>query len=331
MRNESAYGPSAAVLAAIRDTASSAACRYPHIEADTLRRTIAAAHRVAPEQVVLGCGSSDILRSAIEVFAGPKKKIVVALPVFDSIRGWAARAGVQVVGVPLDREYAHNTSAMLAGVDADTSLVYICNPHNPTGHITRRAPLEAFLRKLPARVVVLIDEAYHHYVGESPDYASFIDRPFDSSGRVIVTRSFSKIYGLAGLRVGYAVTSAQTARALESHQLSDSVGAVAARAAVAALDDAQHLRESIRRHIDDQQEFLNQATARMLRSDSVTNFVMLDTGRAATGVVEHFRTHGILVSGGIRGFDQHIRVSLGTPAEMREFWRVWDIVIAHKM
>ena len=331
-RNESVYGPSAAVLAAICDTASSAASRYPDIEADALRRTIAATHRVAPDQVVLGCGSSDILRSAIEVFAGPPKTVVVALPVFDSIRGWAERAGVEVVGVPVDREHAHDTTAMLARVDAGTRLVYICNPHNPTGHITRRANLEAFLRKLPASVVVLIDEAYHHYVGESSDYSSFIDKPVDSSGpRVIVTRSFSKIYGLAGLRVGYAVTSAETARTLVSQQLSDRVSAVAARAAVAALADAEHLRASIRRNIDDRQEFLNQATARMLRSDSVTNFVMLDTGRDATGVVEHFRTHGILVSGGIRGFDQHIRVSLGTPAEMREFWRVWDLVIAHKM
>jgi histidinol-phosphate aminotransferase len=331
-RNESVYGPSAAVLAAIRDTASSAACRYPDIEAGTLRRRIAGAHRVAPDQVVLGCGSSDILRSAIEVFAGPAKAIVVALPVFDAIRGWAERAGVEVVGVPVDREHGHDTTAMLARVDAGARLVYICNPHNPTGHITRRAKLEAFLRQLPASVVVLIDEAYHHYVGESSDYASFIDRPFDSRGpHVIVTRSFSKIYGLAGLRVGYAVTSAETARTLVSRQLADGVSAVAARAAVAALADAGHLRESIRRNIDDRQEFLNQATARMLRSDSVTNFVMLDTGRGAAAVVEHFRAHGILVSGGIRGFEHHIRVSLGTPAEMREFWRVWDLVVAHTM
>jgi histidinol-phosphate aminotransferase len=326
------YGPSPAALAAIRDTGSSAATRYPDIEAGVLRRTIADAHRVAPEQVVLGCGSSEILRSAIEVFARPGKKLMVALPVFESIQGWAERAGVRVVGVPIDREYAHDVGAMLARVDEDTSVVYICNPHNPTGRITRRADLEAFLRKLPASVVVLIDEAYHHYVGESPEYASFIDRPFDSSGsRVIVTRSFSKIYGLAGLRVGYAVTSAQTARVLASTQLADGVSAVAAAAAVAALGDTGHVRACVTRNIDDRQEFLNHGTARMLRQDSVTNFVMLDTGRPAAGVVEHFRTHGILVSGGIQGFDHHIRVSLGTAAEMREFWRVWDLLIAHKM
>jgi histidinol-phosphate aminotransferase len=324
------YGPSAAALAAVRDTASSAAGRYPDLEADALRRTIAARHRVAPEQVVLGCGSSEILRSAIEVFAGPGKKIVVALPVFDAIHQWAERAGVQVVGVPVNREYAHDVSAMLARLDADTRLVYICNPHNPTGRITRRADLEAFLRRLPAHVVVLIDEAYHHYVGESTEYSSFIDQPVGDS-RVIVTRSFSKIHGLAGLRVGYAVTSAEMARTLASRQLVDGVSAVAARAAVAALEDAGHLRASITRNIDDRQEFLNQATARMLRQDSVTNFVMLDTGRGAAEVVEHFRKHGILVSGGIRGFDRHIRVSLGTAAEMREFWRVWDLVVAHKM
>jgi histidinol-phosphate aminotransferase len=324
------HGPSAAALAAIRETASTTASRYPDTEAEALRHKIGGAHRVAPEQVVLGCGSSEILRSAIEIFAGRRGKLVVALPVFEPILGWAERAGVQVVGVRVDREYAHDLNAMLARIDAETSLVYICNPHNPTGHITRRADLEAFLRKLPASVMVLIDEAYHHYVGESSDYSSFID-PFDSFGRTIVTRSFSKIYGLAGLRVGYAVTSAETARTLASQQLSDSVSAVAARAAIAALDDAAHLQTSIRRNIDERQEFLNQATARMLRSDSVTNFVMLDTGRGAAEVVEHFRKHGILVSGGIRGFDQHIRVSLGTPVEMREFWRVWDLVMAHKM
>ena len=236
-RNESAYGPSAAVLAAMREAASGAVSRYPDMEADALRRKIAVAHRVAPEQVVLGCGSSEILRSAIEVFAGPRRKIVVALPVFESIYGWAQRAGVQVVGVPVDREYGHDANAMLARIDADTSLVYICNPHNPTGRVTRRADLDAFLRRLPASVAVLIDEAYHHYVGQSSEYSSFIDTPFDSGGqggarggsvgsRVIVTRSFSKIYGLAGLRVGYAVTSAQTASALAPQQLSDGINAV---------------------------------------------------------------------------------------------------------
>jgi histidinol-phosphate aminotransferase len=177
---------------------------------------------------------------------------------------------------------------------------------------------------------VLVDEAYHHYVGDSADYASFIDRRVDDS-RVIVTRSFSKIYGLAGLRVGYAVAAAHTAGVLAPRTLSDGVNVVAARAAAAALDDTEYVRTSVNRNTDDRQEFFNQATARMLRPDSVTNFVMLDTGRGAVEVVEHFRNHGILVSGPFQGFDQNIRVSLGTPRDMREFWRVWDLIIGHKM
>ena len=176
-----------------------------------------------------------------------------------------------------------------------------------------------------------MDEAYHHYVGESSEYASFIDRPVDDA-RVIVTRTFSKVHGLAGLRVGYAVAAVPVARVLAAHGLADGVSVVAARAAGAALDDTGHVRTSVRRNIDDRQEFINQANARMLRSvDSLTNFVTLSTGRPAVEVVEHFRKNGILVSGPVPAFDKDIRVSLGTPAHMREFWRVWDLMPGHKM
>ena len=327
-RNENAYGPSAAVMAVIRDTASTATSRYPDVEAEALRRKIGDLHRVPSEHVVLGCGSGEIVRMAMDAFVGPHKKLVAAVPTFESIAEWARRAGATVVAVPLSRDYTHDLEGMLARIDAETGLVYICNPHNPTGRVTRRRDLDVFLRKLPATIVVLIDEAYHHYVGESSEYASFIDRPVDDS-RVIVTRSFSKIYGLAGLRVGYAIAAGQTARVLAS-KMSDGVNVVAARAAAAALDDTEQVRTSVNRNTDDRQEFFNQATARMIRPDSATNFVMLETGRRAVEVVEHFQRHGILISP-VPGFDQDIRVSLGIPAEMREFWRVWDLMPGHKM
>jgi histidinol-phosphate aminotransferase len=330
-RNENTYGPSPAVLSAIRDAASAAASRYPDVEAEVLRRKIAALHRVAPEQVVLGCGSSEILRTAIGVLAGPGKKLVTAAPTFEPIGAWAQRAGVEVVGVRVGRDYTHDLDAMLARIDAETRLVYICNPNNPTGRLTGRRNLEVFLRKLPPACVVLMDEAYHDYIGEAPESVSFIDSPVDD-GRLIVTRTFSKIHGLAGLRVGYAIAAIPIARVLTAHALGDGVSVVAARAAAAALDDTGHVRMSVRRNIDDRQEFLNQATARMLRLDSLTNFVMLDTGRPAAEAVEYFRKHGILVAGPVAAFDKDIRVSLGTPADMRQFWRVWDLMTGgHKM
>jgi histidinol-phosphate aminotransferase len=178
----------------------------------------------------------------------------------------------------------------------------------------------------------VIDEAYHHYVEPSGDYASFIDRPV-ADPRVVVTRSFSKIHGLAGLRVGYAVSAAETARRLRALQLPDSVNIVAATAAIVALEDAERVRASMVRNIDDRQEFFNEADARMLRAvDSRANFVLLNTNRPAIHVVEHLKKHNVLVPPPFAGFDQYIRVSLGTAEDMRAFWQAWDLMpVIHHM
>ena len=145
--------------------------------------------------------------------------------------------------------------------------------------------------------------------------------------RVIVTRSFSTIHGLAGLRAGYAVTAPATAELVASYGVADNLSGVAALAAIAALDDTEHVRASARQNANDRQEFCNQANARMLRTiDSHANFVLLNTGRSATRIVEHFRKNGVLVSGPFPILDKHIRVSLGAAADMREFWRVWDLL-----
>lgn len=323
-RNESVLGPSRKALAAMRDAAAQAA-RYPDAAAASLRRTIAEAHAVRSECVVLGCGSTEILQMAIHAFAGRNKIILTARPTFETIATLARRAGARIVDVPLNKDYSHDLDGMLSRVDARTGLVYICNPHNPTGSLTRRQDIDAFLHKLPAHVHLVVDEAYHEFVGHAADYRSLIDRTGDD--RVIVTRSFSKIHGLAGLRIGYAVAAASTAATLRSHAASDDINIVAARAAEAALDDAEHVRLCVNRIADERQEFLNQANARMLRSvDSLTNFVMLNTGRPSAEVVGHFGNHRVLVSGHLPGFERYIRVSIGTPAEMREFWRVWDLM-----
>ena len=214
---------------------------------------------------------------AADAFLGPRTKIVTALPTFDVLGRFAEQRDAAVVAVPLTDQHAHNLERMLTSVDAATRLVYICNPNNPTGTLTRRQDLEAFLHKLPQGTYVVIDEAYHHYVEPSAEYASFIDRPIDDP-RIIVTRSFSKLFGLAGARVGYAVASPSTARMLSACRLPDGVNALAARAAVAAVDDVEHVQLTVQRNANERQEFFNQANARMLRVvDSQANFVMLNT------------------------------------------------------
>jgi histidinol-phosphate aminotransferase len=205
-------------------------------------------------------------------------------------------------------------------------LVYICNPNNPTGSITPRKDLESFIRKLPAATRVLIDEAYHHYAGTSSAYASFIDRPVDDS-RVIVTRTLSTIYGLAGLRLGYAIAASEPAQRLSSIRLPMDVSVLASRGGATALDDNEHVSLSAQRNANDRQEFYNQANARMLRViDSHANFVMLNTGGPAEAAIDHLKKNSILVAPTIPSMAKYIRVSLGKPHEMLEFWRVWDLM-----
>ena len=208
-KNESAFGPSAAVVAAIRAASASVVTRYPETADAMLRRKLADLHRVSPDQIVLGCGSDDVLGMAIAAF-GAGRKVVVADPTYDAFVDCARRNGADVNAVPLRGDYTHDLEAMLTRADASTALVYVCNPNNPTGSLTRRRDLEAFIAKLPPSSYILMDEAYHHYVGGSSDYASFIDRPVNDP-RVIVTRSFSTVHGLGGLRVGYAVASLDAA------------------------------------------------------------------------------------------------------------------------
>jgi histidinol-phosphate aminotransferase len=331
-RNENAYGPSRVVVEAMRKAALSAANRFPDVELNRLRDAIAASHRVEAGQVVPGCGSTDLLRLAASAFTGTRKRIVTASPTFDWLGGFAGRLGAEIVAVPLARDYSHDLVAMLARCDASTAMVYVCNPNNPTGTLTPRQELEAFLRKLPPTVHLVIDEAYHHYVEPSAEYASFIDRPV-ADARVIVTRTFSKIHGLAGLRIGYAVAAPETARRLRSIQSPENVNIVAAQAAATALQDEEHVRSSRTRNGDDRQEFFNEANARMLRvTDSQANFVLLNTGRPGHHVVEHLAKHDVLVPPPFAGFEKYIRVSLGTPADMRAFWRAWDLMpVVHDM
>jgi histidinol-phosphate aminotransferase len=325
---QNAYGPSAKVIAAIREAQRSPSAD-PKVETDKLRDAIAALHNVTPAHVVLGSGSTEIMRASVKSFASREKPLVAAQPTYDAIFTCAERANAEVLSVGLASNYAHDLAAMLP-LSKGAGLVYICNPNNPTGTLVRRGDLESFLELLPPTTKVLIDEAYHHYVGDSSDYVSFADRQLDDD-RVIVMRSFSKVHGLAGLPTGYAITNPKTARSLAS-ALPAEISAVAAKAAVAALNDTEHVAISAQRNFDDRQEFLNQANARMLRSiDSHTNFVMLHTGRPASGVIAHFRTNNIELPELFPPYDQHIRVSLGTQAEMMEFWRVWDLMPVYKM
>jgi histidinol-phosphate aminotransferase len=321
--NENAYGPSAKALAAIMSAAGSSN-RYPRLQYPELIQRIATSHQTGSDRVLLGCGSTEVLRMAASAFLRKDSQLIHASPTFQAIEHYARGADSQVIAIPLNPAFAHDLDRMLAAVSPSTTLIYVCNPNNPTGSLTPRKDLESFIAKLPSSTLVIIDEAYHHFAGASSTYASFIDHPIHNE-RLIVARTFSKVYGLAGLRLGYAIAAPKVVQEMNKFATEENVNAMATEAAFAVLDDAAGVAEAVERNANDRQEFFNQAMARALKPiDSHTNFVMMDTLHPANEVIEHFRKHNILIGPQFPPMNTYIRVSLGRPEEMLAFWTAWD-------
>jgi histidinol-phosphate aminotransferase len=321
--NENAYGPFASVLALENPFLD--ANRYPFRADDALDQKLAAMRGVKPEQVLLGCGSTEIIKLAVSAFTSPGRGLVMAAPTFEAAEIHARAVGTPVVHVPLARDYSHDLGAMLtAATSKGAGLVYICNPNNPTASLTRRKDLEAFIAKLPRDTYVLMDEAYHDFVPASADYKSFIDVPI-GDGRVIVARTFSKIYGIAGLRLGCAVAAPAVIEKMSTQSQLDSINIFAIRCATVSLGDSAGHQKAVERNAADRDEFMRQATARKLETiPSAANFVMVETRRPVKQVIGHFEQNGVLVGRPFPPYETHLRVSLGTPPEMVAFWRAWD-------
>jgi histidinol-phosphate aminotransferase len=330
-RNENAYGHSRRVHAAVRAELLEIN-RFPSESENILSRGLAEFHHKRPEQILVGAGSNAILQMAAAVYLAPERRVVLGTPGYGALERYARARGAAVEAVPLRKDHSHDLEAMLAKSDSSTGLVYICNPNNPTATLTERSEIDRFLEKLPESVPVIIDEAYHEYAGGSKAYVSLIDRPPKPRQGVIVLRTFSKAYGLAGLRLGYAISDVETAWRLASIRPLFAVNRLALAAGMAAIRDREHIADCVRRNRDDRQEFVNQANARMLRVlDPHANFACLNVMRPSPEVLEHYRKHQVRLGPEIPSMPNHVRVSFGKPAEMREFWRVWDLLGAHPM
>ena len=329
-RNENAYGASREAITALQEAAKDTS-RYS--DSGALLKTLADYHVTKPEQIVVGCGSTDVLRMAAAAFLAPGATLIMATPTCDLIAKFGRSRGATVVEVPLRNNHAHNLEAMLkhSNKSGASGLIYVCNPNSPTGTLTERKDLDEFLVKVSPKFQVVIDEAYHHYAGGSGAYMSFIDRP-SNNPRVIVTRTFSAAYGLAGARVGYAIASPSNAEKMLREGLPFALNRAGMFAASAALADREHVENCTNRNSNDRQEFMNQVNARMLRAlDSHTNFVCLNVMRPASEISEHYARNNFVLAPLIPSMPNYLRISLGTPEEMHEFWRVWDLLGSHPM
>jgi histidinol-phosphate aminotransferase len=319
--NENAYGPLPSATKAMQD-ALTKGNRYPFGQYDPLTESIAAHHRVNTSQVVMGAGSTEHLLMAARAFCGAGKNLVVADPTFESLTEFVSEQGGEVRKVPLTSTFAHDLDGMLQRVDKNAGLIYLCNPNNPTASITPAKDIETFLGKLPSSVCVVIDEAYFHFADGLPEYRSFMDRAGD---RVIVMRTFSKIYGMAGIRLGYTVSSEATAKKLAAFRLPIAVSMIAAEGGIASLAAEAEMRTAAQRNAADRDEFARQAKARKITLiPSYANFFMLKTGRSAEDLMEKFRQHKVMIGRPFPPMTDYIRVSLGLPNENKAFWAAWD-------
>lgn len=316
--NENPRGASAAALRGIQD-ALGAASRYPFAPAEELRRAVAAAHGVAETQVLLGCGSTEILRVAVDAFTSPARPLVTAAPSFEEAADRAAMIGTPVRAVRVDAALRLDLPAMAAS-SRDAGLVFVNNPNNPTGTLHPARVIEDFTRRVlreSRTAVVLIDEAYHEYV-EDPAYATAVPLALESP-RVIVSRTFSKVYGLAGLRVGYAVGLADTLAAMQKYRLDLAVNVLGAAAAKSALADASaHVpREQKLNHEarDFTQRWFESAGYRVVPSQA--NFLMADIRRDSADFQKACSEHDVQVGRPFPPLLTHARISIGTMDEMR--------------
>ncbi len=324
--NENPYGPSAKALEAITQS-QGVASRYPDGMIDRVRQAIARLHGVEPSQVALGCGSTEILRIADTAFLDPEKNVVAAEPTFEAVLDYARVTRADPVKVPLTSDFRHDLPRMAAACTSKTGLVYVCNPNNPTGTIVTREELAVFLKRVPDSTIILVDEAYHHYV-EDPRYASTFEW-MNKAPNLIVTRTFSKAYGLAGMRLGYAVGSRELIAAMKRHLLDDNANAAVLAAALVSLGDTDHVAGQRR---------LNNDTRRWLCAElakdgsrtipSQTNFVMIDTGGDVQPVIEQFRARGILVGRRFPSLSNWLRVSIGTRPEMEAFLVAFRAIVS---
>ena len=327
--NENPYGPPESVLKAMTD-AFKYANRYGYPDGG-ITEEIAKHHGVKPENVMLGAGSGEILDIAGNAFLLDDKKIVGAEPSYDVLYQHVTALKADQIKVPLLPDFRQDIPGTIAAVKAnyrDVGWVYLCSPNNPTGRVVSKAEVAQLLNGIPSDVIVLIDEAYHHFV-DDPNYESSVHYVLEGRN-VIVTRTFSKIAALAGMRLGYAIAPKSLIARMRPYG-TGSICAVVKYGGVAALKDTDSqawvkkttlaLRE---KSIAD----LKSAGFNVIPSDA--NFFMVHLRQPVAPVVEEFRKKGVLVGRPFPPLLEHLRVSVGTAEEMNRFLVAFKEIVPPK-
>jgi len=321
--NENPFGPSPKAVEAMRAALASTAA-YPEDDCTPLRHRLAALHELAAEQVLVTAGSTGMLALLCQILLGPGLNAVTSERSF-IVYGMATRAaGGQLITVPM-REDGLDPDALLQAINEDTRIVFVANPNNPTGTLLDATTVERFLNEAPGHVVVVLDEAYHEFAADfavrrKAEYSRSLQY-VKQGASVVVLRTFSKVHGLAGLRIGYGLGPAELLSYCTRLRSTFSVSSIAQAAALAALEDRVHIAHTVASN-SEQAQILGVALSEMGFRVVPTwaNFLYFDLGRDAGEIAEKLRGEGISVRPlGAWGAPNCLRVTIGTAAQNRAF------------
>ncbi len=309
--NENSYGPSPRAIEAMQQAASQAHI-YPDGASFALRSRLAADFGVAFEQTVAGSGSSELIELLCHAVLNPQVELVAARHSFAMYSLMATLFGARYVEVENKPDWSHDLMGMLRAITPQTRLVFITNPTNPVGTMVYQEELDAFMKRVPEHVIVAFDEAYIDFAELKPDTLRYVKQ-----GRnVIILRTFSKAYGLAGLRVGYGITTPSIADLLNKARSPFNVNSMAQAASLAALDDCEHLANSVQMVREGRLQY--EVAFRAWGIDFVpshTNFILARVGQGRECFEKCLEQGVILRPMGAYGLPEYIRITIGSPAE----------------
>jgi histidinol-phosphate aminotransferase len=311
--NENPLGPSPKALEAMKAVLAESH-RYPDGGTHGLREKLARKHGVVPEQILIGLGSSEIIDLAARVLLGRGKTGITSEGTYAPFSVAIRASGADLLRVPM-RDFTFDLKAMAMAVTPETRVVYLANPNNPTGTAFGAGELEAFLGSVPEDVLVVLDEAYIHYA-ERADMPQSVEI-FHRRSNLLIMRTFSKVYGLAGLRVGYGIAQAGVVAAMNKLRTPFNVTGVSQAAAIAALDDVEHVKRSIASNAAERKRLLAEFVKLGLRAvPSHANFIFIDVGSEAQAITNELLQEGVIVRPlAWMGWPEAIRVSVGTAQE----------------
>lgn len=325
--NEGQYGPFPAALEAI-ERAARELNRYPDGGAYRLRAALAERHGVQLEQVAPGAGADGVVDCLSQAVLDPGDEVVCGWPSFPSYPIDARKLGAEARLVPL-REHRYDPLALIEAVGPRTKIVYLCQPNNPTGTAVARRDLDEYFARVPGHVLTVVDQAYFEYV-EDPDYADAVEEYVKSGAAVLVLRTFSKIYGLAGLRVGYGVGPADVVREIGKVRRAFDISTPGQEAALASLDHDEELARRRRANRDAIAELTRILHAHGLEpvGPAVGNFVFVDTGADAAELFERLLHEGVIVRP-LKGFGAPtaVRITAGSAEDLAFLDRALSAVV----